>query len=57
MKSLNHFIMKKIITIVLFAIICTSCNSRKCKLDGCNNKGIGWLTTIEGGCTVPHVGL
>jgi hypothetical protein len=43
--------MKKILTIICLTIIFTSCNSRKCKLDGCNNEGKGWLTTIEGGCT------
>ncbi len=43
--------MKKIIYVFFIALIITSCNSRKCKLDGCNNEGKGWLTTIEGGCT------
>jgi hypothetical protein len=43
--------MKNIFYLLITSLIITSCHSKKCKLDGCNNEGKGWLTTIEGGCT------
>jgi hypothetical protein len=43
--------MKKYILLIVVVISLISCNSGKCKLDGCNNQGKGWLTTIEGGCS------